>query len=164
MYTEEYSFLDFANFFCVCMPRNFNVLLTFNFIYHIFCHISYSCSCQCFKYLYFTQIIVYTQEFQSAHVHNNLSNFQKADGVAVMTGQLAQYGSGLTNPAGGYPVFTVNSICFLNITVFVMYMCTWFGFFVFSFLVFILGGCQSVRDGTAQAGASIFKMLGFIIV
>ena len=33
---------------------------------------------------------VYTQEFQSAHVHNNLSNFQKADGVAVMMGQLSQ--------------------------------------------------------------------------
>ena len=32
---------------------------------------------------------VLPQEFQSAHVHNNLSNFQKADGVAVMTGQLA---------------------------------------------------------------------------
>ena len=30
------------------------------------------------------------QEFQSAHVYNNLSNFQKADGVAVMTGQLSQ--------------------------------------------------------------------------
>ena len=32
---------------------------------------------------------VYAQEFQSAHVHNNLSNFQKADGVAVMMGQLS---------------------------------------------------------------------------
>ena len=33
--------------------------------------------------------IVYAQEFQSAHVHNNLNNFQKADGAAVMMGQLA---------------------------------------------------------------------------
>ena len=30
------------------------------------------------------------QEFQSAHVHNDLGNFQKADGVAVMMGQLSQ--------------------------------------------------------------------------
>ena len=30
------------------------------------------------------------QEFQSVHVHNDLSNFQKADGVAVMMGQLSQ--------------------------------------------------------------------------
>ena len=30
------------------------------------------------------------QEFQSAHVYNDLGNFQKADGVAVMMGQLAQ--------------------------------------------------------------------------
>ena len=41
---------------------------------------------------------VFAQEFQSAHLHNDLSNFQKADGVAVMIGQLAQY---VTNPAGG---------------------------------------------------------------
>ena len=33
-------------------------------------------------------VIVYAQEFQSAHVHNNLSNLQKADGVAAMMGQL----------------------------------------------------------------------------
>ena len=30
------------------------------------------------------------QEFQSAHVHNDLGNFQKADGVAVMMEQLSQ--------------------------------------------------------------------------
>ena len=33
---------------------------------------------------------VYAQEFQSAHVHNDLSNFQKADGVAVTMGHLSQ--------------------------------------------------------------------------
>ena len=32
---------------------------------------------------------VYTQELQSAHVYNDLSNFQKADVLAVMMGQLA---------------------------------------------------------------------------
>ena len=30
------------------------------------------------------------QEFQSAHVHNDLGNFQKADEVAVIMGQLSQ--------------------------------------------------------------------------
>ena len=71
---------------------------------------------------------VYAQEFQSAHVHNNLSNFQKADGVAVMMGQLA--------PAGDCPNVTVNSICFLNITVFIMYMCTLIVFCVLKEFVF----------------------------
>ena len=65
-----------------------------------------------------------TQEFQSAHVHNNLSNFEKVIGVAVTMGQLAQQGSGLTNPTGGCPIVTVNSVCFLNITVFIMSLCT----------------------------------------
>ena len=34
--------------------------------------------------------------------------------------------------------------------------------FLFWFLFFL--GCQSVRDRTAQAGAPIFKMFGFIVV
>ena len=56
-----------------------------------------------------------------------------------MMGQLAEQDSGFTNPAGGCPIVTVHSICFLNITVFVMYMCTWFGFCVLCFVVFWVG-------------------------
>ena len=104
------------------------------------------------------------QKFQSAHVHNNLSNFQKAVGVTVMMGKLAQQGPGITNPAGGCPIVTVNSICFLNITVFIVYMCTLFGFYVCGvyfnlFWYLFFWGCQSVRDRAAQAGTPILKML-----
>ena len=130
--------------------------LTFNFIYWSFATFLTAVAVIVLSINFVTLYMDYCvcQEFQSAHVHNNLINFQKADGVAVTMGQLAQYGSGLTNPAGSCPIVTVNSICFLNTTVFVMYMCTWFGFLCFFFFgsYFFFSECQSVRDRTALTG------------
>ena len=63
------------------MPRNFNVFLTL-------CIGSFATlpTTAAVSVLSINFFIVYTKEFKSAHVHNNLSNFQKADGVAVMMG------------------------------------------------------------------------------
>ena len=82
--------------------------------------------------------------FESAHVHNVLSNFQKTDGVGVMMGQL---------------IITVNSIRFLNITVihYAHVHFIWILVNIFWLLLFL--GHQSVRDRTAQAGAPILKIL-----